>query len=615
MPVKLDDKILIKVEKPARYTGGELNSVIKKPEDVTIRFAFCFPDSYEVGMSHLGMKILYHMMNERADTWCERVFAPWIDMEAAMRENGIPLYALESRDPVGGFDLVGFTLQYEMSYTNVVNMLDLAGVPILSAARGHGDPFVLGGGPCAYNPEPVADIFDFFVLGEGEEATGEVLDTYTVWRKSGGDRADFLRAVSTIPGVYVPSLYDIEYNDDRTIKAIKPKYDGVPAKITKRIVRDLDRAYFPDKMIVPFTAIVHDRIMLEVFRGCPHGCRFCQAGFVYRPMREKSPERLLESAEKLVDSTGYDEISLVSLSISDYSELGDLTERLTEKMSPRMVGISLPSLRVDSFSLELMEKAGQVRKSGLTFAPEAGTQRLRDVVNKGVTEDNLYESVKTAFSGGWNSVKLYFMIGLPTETYEDLDGIAELAARVIGIYRRVNEGRRAKPPTVTVSVAGFVPKPFTPFQWEPMDSIESLKEKQRYLKQKLTGKNFKYNYHDAELSALEAVFARGDRRLCAALVQAWQKGCKFDGWTEHFKKDKWDEAFAETGIDPEFYANRKREYGEILPWSVIDIGVTVKFLEMESRKAQEALLTPDCRRDCSGCGVTALKGDAKICRF
>jgi len=608
MPLKISDDILGSVEKPSRYTGNEWNSVRKNSAQADIRFAFCFPDVYEVGMSHLGMRILYHLLNEREDTYCERVFAPWVDMEQRLREKKLPLFALESKDPIKDFDFIGFTLQYEMSYTNIVNMLDLAQVPVLSADRTDSHPLVCAGGPCAYNPEPLADIVDFFMLGEGEEIINEVMDEYKSCKRNGVSREEFLNRIVNIEGIYVPRFYKVEYEKDGAVKEVKPAAGEYPVKIKKRIIRDLDSVYYPDRMIVPFTGIVHDRIMLELFRGCIRGCRFCQAGFIYRPVREKSPERLLDLAEKLEDSTGYEEISLTSLSTSDYSWLGCLVDELAERMEKRGVNLSLPSLRVDSFSLNLMEKARKVRKSGLTFAPEAGTQRLRDVINKGVTEEDLINSVSLAFSGGWNNVKLYFMIGLPTETYEDLKGIADLGRKVVEAYYNVPKDKRGKGLKVTVSTSSFVPKPFTPFQWEAQDSIEILKEKQMYLKEQLKNRHITYNWHDPELSFLEAVFARGDRKVGKVLIKAWEKGCRFDSWAEHFKFEKWMEAFEECGVDPHFYANRKRSLDEVFPWSHIDVGVSEKYLVSENRKAYEGKTTPNCRVNCGHCGAAAFGG-------
>lgn len=576
-----------------------------------IRFAFCFPDVYEVGMSHLGMKILYHLLNEREDTLCERVFAPWTDMEVRMRENGIPLFSLESREPVGSFDFIGFTLQYEMSYTNILNMLDLSGIPLLSRDRKEGQPFVCAGGPCAYNPEPLADFVDFFMLGEGEEIINEVMDAYKEWKNESVPRVAFLNKIVGIEGVYVPGFYETTYNEDGTVRSVNPVNPAYPVKIRKRIIRNLDDTYYPDKIVVPYTSIVHDRIMLELFRGCTRGCRFCQAGFIYRPVRERTPARLAEMARKLENSTGYEEISLTSLSTSDYTGLPELTSALIGEMEPKKVNLALPSLRIDSFSLDLMEKVQTVRKSGLTFAPEAGTQRLRDVINKGVTEDDLLNSVNLAFSGGWNGVKLYFMIGLPFETMEDVEGIATLGGKVVDEYFKVPKEQRGKGLEVTISTSSFVPKPFTPFQWEAQDSMDTLLQKQRFLKGAIRDRHLKYNWHDSEVSLLEAVFARGDRKTGKVLARAWELGCKFDSWNEQFKFDAWMKAFEECGIDPAFYANRKRSYDEVFPWDHIDVGVSKNFLLRENRKAERGEVTPNCMKSCSGCGAASF--GQKIC--
>ncbi len=600
---------LKKVQKPARYIGNEFNSVHKENFSDLVSFAFCFPDVYEVGMSHLGMKILYHMMNERTDTVCERVFAPWVDMEEELRKNNIPLLSLESHIPVSEFDIVGFTLQYEMSYSNVVNMLDLAGIPLKSADRGENDTFVCAGGPCAYNGEPLADIVDFFILGEGEEVNNEILDAYKEWKTENGSRLDFLVKISAIEGVYVPAFYDVEYNSDCTIKSIKPNRDGVPEKVKKRIIKNLDDAYVLDKMIVPFMDIVHDRMTLEIFRGCIRGCRFCQAGYLYRPVREHSTEKLLETAQKLIDSTGYEEMSLSSLSTSDFTCLHKLIDGLLEKTVDKRINLSLPSLRVDNFSMELMEKVQTVKKSGLTFAPEAGTQRLRDVINKNVLEEDLLRTSRIAFEGGYNRIKLYFMIGLLTETEEDVKGIAELAQKVIDVFYSIpKEIRKGRSVTVTVSTSSFVPKPFTPFQWEPQNRIETLIEKQKLLKDNIKTKSISYNWHQSHVSFLEAVFAKGDRRLGDVLIAAQKKGCKFDGWDEHFSYEKWLEAFRDCGIDPEFYAYRKIDHSEILPWDHIDIGVRKEYLMKEHDRAYEGVTTPSCREKCMGCGAASFGG-------
>ncbi len=601
------ENILPFVEKPARYTGGELNSVIKDKNEVDIRVAFCFADTYEVGMSHLGMKILYGLLNERQDTWCERVFAPWVDMEDKMREAGIPLYGLESMEPIRDFDFAAFTLQYEMSYSNILNMLDLAGIPLLQKDRKEGDPFVMMGGPCAYSAECLAPFADFFQLGEGEEMMNECMDVYAEWKKSGLPREEFLKMVSRIPGIYVPSYYDVSYNDDGTVSAIEPLYDFVPKTVRKRVVEDLDNMYYPDKVVVPFVEIIHDRIMLEVFRGCIRGCRFCQAGQIYRPVREKSVDTLIKQAKALLASTGYEEISMSSLSTSDYRSLKELTDRLLEITESKRVNLALPSLRLDSFSMELMDKISKVRKSSLTFAPEAGTQRMRDVINKGITEEDLMSSTKMAFEGGYNRIKLYFMIGLPFETVEDVCGIGHLAEKVDKVYFTVPKEQRAPGLNITLSVSSFVPKAFTPFQWAKQDTMEDLRIKQKALKDTITCKRVKYNYHEAPVSILEGVFARGDRRLADVLLKAHEKGIRFDGWSEFFDMDKWLECFEECGLDPDFYT-RERSFDEILPWDMIDVGVKKSFLIEEAKRAARAEVTPNCRQKCSACGANCFKG-------
>lgn len=607
--VHISEEILSKVTKPARYTGGEINSVVKDLSDVKIRYAVCFPDVYEVGMSHLGIKILYHKINERNDSYCERVFAPWIDMENIMRENNIPLYALETKDPINTFDFVGFTLQYEMSYTNIINMLDLADIPKLSKDRNENHPLVMLGGPCAYNPEPLADIADIIILGEAEDVIDEVLDEYLKWKEEKIGRIDFLEKICSIKGVYIPSFYDVEYNEDGTIKKRIPKKDFYPETVSKRIVENLNESYFPDKLVVPLTEIVHDRVMLETFRGCTRGCRFCQAGMIYRPVRERGTDKLLEIADNLIQSTGYDEISLASLSICDYSDINNLVKKLIEKYQNKKVGISLPSLRIDSFSVDLINEIQKVRKTGLTFAPEAGSQKMRDVINKGVTEEDLIKSVTSAFELGWSTIKLYFMIGLPFEDFEDVEGIADLSQKVVEAYYSVPKDKRQKGLTVTVSTSSFVPKPFTPFQWEPQDRMDVLVEKQKFLKGKIKSKQVKYNWHESPVSFLEGVFARGDRRLTNLLIKAWEKGAKFDGWQEVFSFEHWTDAFKECGIDPDFYSYRTRDTEEVLPWDFIDIGVSKAYLKHELQKAKDASLTKDCRLGCTGCGITGyLKG-------
>ncbi|MDP4143872.1 MAG: TIGR03960 family B12-binding radical SAM protein [Bacillota bacterium] len=598
---KISDDILYRVEKPARYIGGEFNSCIKDKNKVDIRFAFCFPDVYEVGMSHLGMKILYYVLNQREDTYCERVFAPWPDMEMQMRENNIPLYALESKDSLGEFDFLGFTLQYEMSYTNILNMLDMAGIPVRASKRGEDHPIVICGGPCSYNPEPLYDIADLFVIGEGEEVTNEVLDLYKEYK--GKSKKEFLREAAKIQGVYVPSLYEVNYKEDGTIKEFKPLFDDVPKTVKKRIIHNLNENVFPDKLIVPYNEIVHDRIMLETFRGCTRGCRFCQAGMIYRPVREKKTSTLIEQAEQLIKNTGYEELSLTSLSICDYSDIQNLINSLVEKHKEENIGISLPSLRIDSFSVDLIKEIQKVRKTGLTFAPEAGSQRMRDVINKGVTEQNLMDSVSSAFKSGWSTIKLYFMIGLPYETIEDVVGIADLSKKVVSEYMKVPKEVRKKGLRVTVSTSIFVPKPFTPFQWAPMDTMPSVREKISALRGEITDKRITYNWHETPVSYLEAVFARGDRRVCDVLVNAFEKGAKFDGWSEYFKYDVWMDALKEAGVDGDFYAYRERSYDEILPWEFLDIGVSKEFLKKENEKARNVEVTHDCRQGCTNCGI------------
>lgn len=597
------EEILNKVEKPSRYIGGEINSFDKEINENTIRYGFGFPDTYEVGMSHLGMHIIYNLLNELDDVFCERIFAPWVDLEEILRKEDMPMFTLETHSAINELDIIGFTLQYELSYSNILNILNLGKIPLLSSERDESHPIIIAGGPCAYNPEPLADIVDFFVLGESEEVLIEILDAYKSIKSKGFKRQEFLDAVCKIEGVYVPSLYEVQYNEDGTIKEFKPKNEDHPVKIKKRIIKDLNDVFYPEKVIVPFADVVHNRAMIEIFRGCTRGCRFCQAGMIYRPIRERKSDKVLELADKLLKNTGYEEISISSLSTSDYSELNELVRGLIDKYINKKIGVSVPSLRLDSFSLKLIEEIQKVRKTGLTFAPEAGTQRLRDVINKGVEEKDLIDAVTNAFGLGWSTVKLYFMMGLPTEVYEDLDGIADLGRKVVETYYSTPKENRGKGLRVTVSTSSFVPKPFTPFQWEPQDKIETLVEKQQYLKNKLRHKNITYNYHDSKTSFLEAVFARGDRKLGSVLIKALEKGCKFDGWQEHFLYDKWMEAFEECGIDPAFYANRTREYDEILPWDHIDVGVSKKYLINENEKSKEEKLTKDCRLGCTGCGI------------
>ncbi len=605
--------LLKSVSKPGRYSGGEFGQIIKDPSEVKCRFAFCFPDSYEIGMSNLGLRILYGVLNREPDVWCERVFAPWTDMEERMREKGILLCSHESGDEVRSFDFLGVTLQYEMCYTNVLNVLELSGIPLLSRDRGEDFPIVIGGGPCSYNPEPVADFFDLFDIGEGEEMLPEIVRLWIKMKGEGATKQEFLlEAARTIEGVYVPAFYDVTYNPDGTVKEYRPKYEGVPRRVKKRIVKDLDTMYFPDSVVIPYIECVQDRIMLEVFRGCIRGCRFCQAGVIYRPVREKSPEVLLRQAAELYKNTGYDEISLSSLSISDYTCLRELTDGLLSWTNDKRVSLSLPSLRIDSFSRELMEKAASVRSSSITFAPEAGTQRLRDVINKNVTEEDLMRSAGIAYGAGKDTIKLYFMNGLPTETLEDIEGIANLAGAAVRCYYDT-PGHGKRPPQVTISVSSFVPKPFTPFQWEAQNTIAELEEKNRYLGSVIRDRKIRYTHHDARVSHIEAVFALGDRRLSESLIEARRRGFRFDAWDEFFSYDAWMEVFAATGIDTAFYANREKGADEVLPWEVIDCGVSRAFLRRERDRAYSATPTPNCREHCSGCGAASMGGERSCC--
>lgn len=598
------DRILKKVEKPIRYTGGELNSCVKKlDENIKCHIAFCFPDVYEIGMSHLGLKILYDLYNRRNDTYCERVFAPWVDMEKLMREENIRLFSLETKTPLDEFDFVAFTLQYEMSYTNILNMLDLGGVNIKSKNRKEGEPFVIAGGPCAYNSEPIADFFDIIIMGEGEEVNLEVVDCYIKWKSENKTRDEFLEMAAQIEGVYVPKFYDAVYNEDGTFKELIKNNSNAKDKIKKRIIKDLDTLTYPEKWIVPYLNVVHDRAMLEIFRGCIRGCRFCQAGYIYRPVREKSKERLEKLAESLIQNTGYEEISLTSLSTSDYTEFFPLAESLIEKFKNKNVNLSLPSLRLDSISLKLLDKVNQVRKSGLTFAPEAGTQRLRNVINKGLTEENIMNACNLAFKSGWNTIKLYFMIGLPTETYEDLDGIVDLANKIVDLYYSIPKEERTKGLSVTVSASTFVPKPFTAFQWCGQNSIEEIKKKQDYLKKNLTNRAIKFNWHEPEISVVEAILAKGDRRLSDVIYYAWEMGAKFDSWGEFFNYDRWIKACDDLGIDYKYYSERNMDISENLAWDHINILVTKEFLKREYKNAQEEKVTSNCRANCSGCGA------------
>lgn len=601
------EKILQYVQKPARYCGGELNSVIKDKEKIELRYAFCFPDLYEIGMSHLGMKILYSLVNSREDAWCERVFAPDSDMEEQMRKNNIRLFALESEDDIRDFDMIGFTLMYELSYTNVLNMLDLAGIPLKASERDDLTPIIACGGPCTCNPEPIADFVDIVFLGDGEESTMQVLDLLKECKRNGCTKHEFLLKAMDIRGVYVPSFYEDAYNEDGTLKELRPLY-GAPERVKKAVVSDLNTCFYPDSFVVPFINIVHDRAVEEIFRGCIRGCRFCQAGFTYRPIREKSVETINRQAKALIKSTGYDELSLCSLSTSDHSCVNEMLSSLIDWTVKDKISLSLPSLRVDNFSDELVEKLNKVRKSGLTFAPEAGTQRLRDVINKNVTEEEVINTCVKAFDNGWTSVKLYFMMGLPTETMEDVEGIADLAMQVVHAFYNNPNRQKGTGVQVSVSCASFIPKPFTPFQWEAEDSMESLKAKQTHLLESIPSKKVKVSYHETPTSLLEGVLARGDRRLCNVLYDAFKLGCKFDSWDDRFHFDTWMKAFEMNGIDPHFYTSRKREYSEVLPWDHLDFGVTKKFLELESKKAHANKTTPHCRIKCAGCGANMLNG-------
>ena len=597
-------RILTRVQKPARYVGGEYNEIIKDKADVDVRVAFCFPDTYEIGMSNIGMRILYGVMNGMPRVWCERVFAPWGDMEQAMRENAIPLYALESKDPVRCFDLIAFTLGYEMCYSNVLNMLELAGVPLLASERTGLENIVFAGGVCAVNPEPLADFIDFFSLGEGEESTVEIVECYRTAKKEHWSKARFLKAVSAIEGVYVPSFYEHSYNPDGTIAAITP-LEGAPQTVRKRIVQNMDTAYWPEKQIVPSTEIVHDRSNLEVFRGCIRGCRFCQAGFCYRPVRSKSADALYAQAVQSLEDSGHSEITMASLSTSDYKYLPELADKLLDYCQPRKINVSLPSLRADNFSRELMLKVQKVRKSGLTFAPEAGTQRLRDAINKNVTEEEVLQTCATAFSGGWNSVKLYFMLGLPTETDEDVVGIAELAHKILHVWRETASNRK-RGLTINLATAYFVPKPFTPFQWEAQITPEEYLRRVHLLQSELRSRSIDYRYHESDLSRLEAVMARGDRRLGPVIREAVRLGAKLDGWDEYFRYDIWMQAFRTCGVDPDFYTTRGFGKDELLPWQTLSVGVSQDFLWHEREKAYASQTTPDCRTKCGGCGANRL---------
>ena len=608
----LSDEILMTVEKPARYIGGEVNAVMKDKDQVDIRFAMCFPDVYEIGMSHLGIQILYDMFNRREDTWCERVYSPWPDLHKVLKEKQIPLFALESQDPVKKFDFLGITIQYEMCYTNILQILDLSGIPLSAEDRTMDDPFVIGGGPCTYNPEPLAEFFDLFYIGEGETQYFALLDLYKEWKNSGKSRQDFLKAAAQIPGIYVPSLYEVTYAEDGTLAKMKPICPEAPEKVKKQIVMDVTNTFYPEKPVVPYMKATQDRVVLEIQRGCIRGCRFCQAGMLYRPTRERDLEMLKKSAYAMLKNTGYEEISLSSLSSSDYSQLGELVNFLIDEFGSKGINISLPSLRIDAFSLDVMSKVQDIRKSSLTFAPEAGSQRLRDVINKGLTEEVILDGAGQAFEGGWNRVKLYFMLGQPTETEEDMKGIAWLAEKISERYYEVPKEQRNGKCQIVVSTSFFVPKPFTPFQWAQMCTKEEFLHRayvvNHEIKEQKNKKSIKYNWHEADVTVLEGILARGDRKVAKAIRCAYEKGCLFDSWGEYFHNDLWMEAFAQTGVDPDFYTVRERSEEEVFPWDFIDIGVTKKFLLREWKKAHEEKITTNCRQGCSGCGAATFGG-------
>ena len=609
----LSDEILMSIEKPARYIGGEYNSVMKDKEQVDVRFCMCFPDVYEIGMSHLGIQILYDMFNRREDTWCERVYSPWPDLHKVMKEQHIPLFALESQDPLKEFDFLGITLQYEMCYTNILQVLDLAEIPIWSKDREKGDPIVIGGGPCSYNPEPIADFFDIFYIGEGETVYGDLIELYKIYKHSDMTREEFLIKVSQIPGLYVPALYDVTYHEDGTIASFGPKYEEVPKTILKQVVTDMSSAVYPEKPVVSYMKVTQDRVVLEIMRGCIRGCRFCQAGMIYRPTRPKDVNVLKHYAEAMLDNTGQEEITFSSLSSSDYQSLPELTDCLIEKMDNNHVNISLPSLRIDAFSLDVMQKIQDIKKNSLTFAPEAGTQRLRNVINKGLTKENILNGSLQAFLGGWNKVKLYFMMGLPTETYDDITGIADLSEEISELYfANIPKEKRDGRVMVSASASYFVPKPFTPFQWAPMITPEEFQKRAYFVKDKFreakNHKSLKFAYHEADITILEGLLARGDRKLCQVIYDVYQSGQIFDAWTEYFYKSNWDNALEKNHIDIGFYTYRDRCVDEILPWDFIDIGVTRKFMEKEWERAQAEVVTPNCRMKCSGCGAAKFGG-------
>lgn len=608
----LSDEILLSIEKPARYIGGEVNSVMKDKEEVDIRFAMCFPDVYEIGMSHLGIQILYDMFNRREDTWCERVYSPWLDLDKVLREKNIPLFALESQDPVRDFDFLGITIQFEMCYTNILQILDLSQIPLHAADRTEDDPIVIGGGPCAYNPEPLAEFFDIFYIGEGETVYDELLDTYKEWKKSGASRKDFLRQAARIDGLYVPQFYDVTYHSDGTIESFLPNDPAAPERVRKQVVMDVTDTSYPMKPVVPYIKATQDRVVLEIQRGCIRGCRFCQAGMIYRPTRERSVETLKEYARTMLKNTGHEEISLSSLSSSDYTKLNELVTFLIDEFKDKGINISLPSLRIDAFSLDVMSKVQDVRKSSLTFAPEAGSQRMRNVINKGLTEEDVITGAGQAFEGGWTKVKLYFMLGLPTETEEDMKEIARLSDRVARRYYEIPKEQRHGKCQITASSSFFVPKPFTPFQWASMYTAEEYDRRAHIVndefREQLNRKSLKYNWHDAQVTVLEGVMARGDRRIAPVIEEAYRQGCLFDSWTETFRNDLWMKAFENTNVDISFYNQRQRGKDEIFPWDFIDIGVSRSFLYREWERAMNATVTPNCREKCSGCGAAGFGG-------
>ena len=608
----LSDEILLSIEKPARYIGNEVNSVMKDPEQVDIRFAMCFPDVYEIGMSHLGIQILYHMFNERPDVWCERVYSPWPDLDARMRKDNIPLFSLESQEPIRSFDFLGITIQFEMCYTNILQVLELSGIPLEASERTEEDPIVIGGGPCVYNPEPIAEFFDIFYIGEGETAYDQLFDAYKKNKAEGKSRREFLEAACQIPGIYVPMFYDAEYHEDGTLRSFTRNYEKAPEMIEKQVLMDVTHAPYPKAPVVPFIKATQDRVVLEIQRGCIRGCRFCQAGMIYRPTRERDVEELKKWADTMLKTTGYEEISLSSLSSSDYSKLPELINYLMEICPERGVNISLPSLRIDAFSLDVMKKVQDIKKSSLTFAPEAGSQRMRNVINKGLTEEDILEGAGKAFEGGWNKVKLYFMLGLPTETEEDIKGIAHLSEKIAERYYEIPKDQRNGKCQITASSSFFIPKPFTPFQWAPMNRKEEFLEKARIVKAEvramLNQKSIRYNYHEADISMLEGVLARGDRRTAKVVLQAYRNGALFDSWSEYFRPEAWEKAFEETGIDPDFYTVRERSVDELLPWDFINAGVSKKFLIREWEQAKAETVTPNCRQRCSGCGAKCYGG-------